>query len=290
MKATKSNVILDGKKIFHPCYCGNQEFLIKKNLEFGVCSVIECTKCGQLRTYPEPSPEALSVEYSQANEKYSTGYISDDDRSQLWGKLNNGILDDIAPFSNNQGRLLDIGCQFGELLFLARRLGYEADGLEINQGNVEYVRKQGFKVYSTILEEAEIPDNHYDAIVVNHVLEHVPNPKTFLDEVRRILRPGGLLFIGVPCFESIIPIHLKRGNWYALLPEEHIWQFGQESLITLLKDTDFNPCWINRGCDSYWGDFSLSPKDIIRWTLYKSIAKLGKGDFINVISRNEKSL
>jgi SAM-dependent methyltransferase len=290
MKTTESNVILDGENIFHPCYCGNQEFSKNKKLEFGVCSVVQCTECGQLRTYPEPSPEALAIEYSQENEKYSTIYISDEDRSQLWGNLNNGILDDIAPFSKNQGRLLDVGCQFGELLFLAKKLGYEADGLEINQGNVEYVRRQGFKVYSTILEDAEIPDNHYDTIIVNHVLEHVPNPKTFLDEVRRILRPGGFLFIGVPCFESIIPIHLKRSKWYALLPEEHIWQFGQESLTTLLHNTQFQPFWVNRGCDTYWGKFSLSPKDIIRWTLYKSIAQLGKGDFINVISRNEKRI
>ena len=284
MQRSNLNVLVDGKNLFNSCHCGSQEFLTNRKLEFGVCSVIECIQCGQLRTYPEPSPEALEIEYSQLNEKYSTGFMEDEQRQKLWGRFSNGILDEISPFSNNNGKLLDVGCQFGELLFLAKKLGYEADGLEINQGNVDYVRSQGFKVYPTILEEANIPDNYYDVIVASQVLEHVPTPKQFLEEISRILRPNGILFIGVPCFESVIPLHLKRSEWYALLPEEHIWQFGTESLTSLLKKTSFKPSWVGRGCSEYWGDLSLSPKDILRWSLYKSISRLGKGDFINVIS------
>ena len=67
----QTKYLVDGKHLFHPCWCGETAFVDNAFGKYNTCTVIRCVACGQLRTFPEPSAESLEVIYSPATEKYS---------------------------------------------------------------------------------------------------------------------------------------------------------------------------------------------------------------------------
>ncbi|HEY7837223.1 MAG TPA: class I SAM-dependent methyltransferase [Terriglobales bacterium] len=102
------------------------------------------------------------------------------------------------------GRLLDIGCSFGVLVEEARRAGFDASGLEADLGAAEFARsKFGVEVFSGRLDQAVFPPGSFDVVVLNDVIEHILDPIPFVTEVRRLLRPGGILLLETPNHRSV---------------------------------------------------------------------------------------
>ena len=271
--------------MFHPCWCGGTAFVDNAFGKYNSCTVIRCVVCGQLRTFPEPSAESLEVIYSPATEKYSEDGF-DAGRDTLFSGFGADVVRNLTPFVPKNPHLLDVGCNMGHLLFAARNAGWKADGLEINQGLVPKLRSNGFRVYDTFLETADIAPGTYDVLVANQVLEHVPDPMAFLQAPKRVVKPGGIIFLSLPCYWSPYPVLLKRDSWYSLLPEEHIWQFSQPNLMTLLQRANLSVLDYKRGCSDFAGKLSPNPKSWIRYAIYKWPKWLGLGDFHNVVLRN----
>ena len=104
--------------------------------------------------------------------------------------------------------VLDIGCGRGEWLQLLRSEGIEARGIDRNRVFIEDCRGAGLDV----LEEdaltylRSLPDNELDAVSAFHFVEHVPFEMLIriVDEIRRTLKPGGLLFLETPNPENLI--------------------------------------------------------------------------------------
>lgn len=149
--------------------------------------------------------------------------------------------------------------------------------------NAQELRDLGFAVWTDRIEQARMAGGQYDVVIANQVLEHVFEPNARLDGVYRILKPGGILFIGVPCFLSPIPLLLKRSNWYALVPDEHVWQFCERTLSRLLCSRGFVPRWYARGCSGFWGDLKPTPRSLARTLVYRSVSIARKGDFMSAI-------
>ncbi|MFM2289128.1 MAG: hypothetical protein RL684_2271 [Pseudomonadota bacterium] len=103
------------------------------------------------------------------------------------------LLDFVA-----RGPLLDIGSSMGYTLQAARELGLPAAGLEMDGAVVERCRQAGFEAQQGMMDRLPWPDAHFQLVIMKHVLEHTPDPRQALAEVRRVLRPGGGLFIAVP--------------------------------------------------------------------------------------------
>lgn len=276
---------VDGKRLFNPCWCGGTAFVDNFLGRYKTCSVIRCLQCGQLRTFPEPSADSLEVIYSPATEKYSEDGFNAE-RDALFTGFGGDVVRNLTPFVPKNPRLLDVGCNMGHLLFAARDAGWTADGLEINQGLIPTLRSHGFMVYDTFLETADIAPGTYDVLVANQVLEHVPDPLGFLQAAKRVVKPGGIIFLSLPCYLSPYPVLLKRDSWYSLLPEEHIWQFSQPNLMTLLQRADLKVLDYKRGCSDFAGKLSPNPKSWIRYAIYKWPKWFGLGDFHNVVLRN----
>ena len=242
-----------------------------------------------MRTWPEPDPEFASKLYSQESEKYHVAKGVDDTRARLWARYARSILDMVEEHTRPPGRLLDVGFNCGDLLYDARKRGWDADGLEINKGCASHMGEQGFKVFDKPLEECDdIEDDQYDALVINQVLEHVHGVNHFLESIKRVLKPEGCLFVGVPAFWSPIPLLIQRRRWYAFLPDEHVWQFSKASLEKLLAYHDFRVLDYVRGCSEFWGELSYHPKTWARWCVYRLIAACKQGDFLNFVALNEK--
>jgi SAM-dependent methyltransferase len=137
-----------------------------------------------------------------------------------------------------QGRLLDVGCGSGEWLLLMRELGWQAEGVDFDENAVKAAGQRGLEVGCGALEKQNYPDETFDAITLNHVIEHVPDPVGTLVECARILKKGGKLVIFTPNGASLSHKVFKR-HWRGLEPPRHLHVFSFQSLPALFKRAGF---------------------------------------------------
>jgi SAM-dependent methyltransferase len=133
-------------------------------------------------------------------------------------------------------RVLEIGCGTGQLLSILRsKYGAEVQGVERSDAAVAACRDRGVAVYQGALEDAGIGDASVDAVIMRHVLEHVPSPRALLAEVRRILAPGGVLLLTVPVTGGWDHRMFGR-DWDGYRIPEHLFHFPVATLDRLLAD------------------------------------------------------
>jgi 2-polyprenyl-3-methyl-5-hydroxy-6-metoxy-1,4-benzoquinol methylase len=93
-------------------------------------------------------------------------------------------------------RLLDVGCAYGAFLEMARGRGWEVSGVDLSEVACAYARQErDLHVFHGSLEQANYPGNHFSVVTLWDLIEHLDRPLDTLFEVRRILAPGGLLFV-----------------------------------------------------------------------------------------------
>jgi SAM-dependent methyltransferase len=100
---------------------------------------------------------------------------------------------------------LEIGFGEGYVLKAAQLKGWRPVGVEVTPAYAESVSKRlGVPVLLGQFQELSLPEESFDIIYVNSVLEHVTDPEGFLRECRRVLRPGGMAFFVVPNEDALI--------------------------------------------------------------------------------------
>jgi SAM-dependent methyltransferase len=142
------------------------------------------------------------------------------------------------PLPHRGARLLDVGCGRGDYLVHARGLGWDVTGIELDLGAAELARGQGIQVVPRPLAEGGFASGWFDAVTMNHVIEHFHDPWAALGETLRILKPGGLLWISTPNIDS--PLHRRFGqSWRGLEAPRHLVLFCRTALRNLLRDAGF---------------------------------------------------
>lgn len=140
--------------------------------------------------------------------------------------------------SRNNGKLLDVGCGNGSFMKNMRNLGWDVEGVDFDLNAVETAKSKGLSVRQGTLEEQEYPNNHFDAITMCHLIEHVHDPVPLLQECYRILKPGGELVIVTPNNESWGHKRFQQ-NWRGLEPPRHLHIFNLQTLHLLSSKTGF---------------------------------------------------
>lgn len=145
-------------------------------------------------------------------------------------------LENIKP-----GKLLEVGCGNGARLTQLAALGWSVEGQEVDPISAAAAREKGIKIHLGPLENIRLPDASYDAIVMNHVIEHLHEPVKLLAECRRLLSPQGTLIAVTPNVRSY-GHRIFKSNWRGLEPPRHIFLYGQESLRHIAQLAGFeNP-------------------------------------------------
>ena len=183
----------------------------------------------------------------------------------------------IQKYANGTN-LLDIGCAQGFFLFGASKAGYATKGIEIAQDAAAYARREfGLDIEAKPFEELQFAENYFDVVTLWQVLEHVPYPLMMLEEVHRILKPGGLLVVSTPNIEAI-PAKILRKRWWDI-KRLHINQFTTRTLTDILQNTGFK----NISSASYRGFVSLSIllTMVLKYLgVYEQLKALSNSDYI----------
>jgi len=145
-----------------------------------------------------------------------------------------------ADFSRYRqtNRLLDVGCGAGSLLQAARDNGWEAQGIDVSASAVSHTRNLGFEVFHGELNEAQLAKGQFDVITAVEILEHLFDPAKVVNEIHRLLRPGGLFWLTTPNCRSLAARLMGLG-WRVVSPPEHLQLFSVEGLRTLLLRAGF---------------------------------------------------
>lgn len=136
------------------------------------------------------------------------------------------------------GKILEIGSSTGVMLKLFKDRGWEILGIEPSKKACEIANSRGVKTLNTDFESAHLKDRIFDVVILNHVLEHLKNPKLIFDKCQKVLKEGGLLFIDVPNFGSL-SAKIWKSYWPYLLLGEHDWHFTHQSLDKLFTSSGF---------------------------------------------------
>jgi len=215
-----------------------------------IYSLSECVECKIAVTHPFPSEEELVRLYSCGNYRTSAGkrfgviieYLIYLSRVLKRNRINKYV---------SPGRILDIGSGRGLFLDVMRRGGWDVTGTELNEETASYARKiYNLEMFTGDLIQQNLEKESLDAININHVLEHLKNPKDILLECRRLLRKDGLLLISVPDLRSLQFV-IGKENWFLLDLPFHLFHFTEEGLVGLLKKNGFQIKRVKRFSKEY---------------------------------------
>jgi 2-polyprenyl-3-methyl-5-hydroxy-6-metoxy-1,4-benzoquinol methylase len=268
-----------GKKIQIDCpVCGKAAS--RPYLVLPECSFVKCSSCGLVYQNPQPLFVDLRDRYSRTYFEYEIA-----NEENFYKLMRLGLKDigfDEAFFARAPDKtFLDIGCATGRLLGAMKELGYTVEGVELCEQSAQYgMEKRRVPIYTGTLEDAHLPDDSFSFIHFSHLIEHVPDPRGFLLEVKRILKKGGYAIITTPNIEGFQAQFFKEA-WRSAIPD-HLFLFSKATLYKLLNDLGFS---IKRTVT--WG--GLAKGTVPGW-IKKSVdflaKRLGFGDVMLVLARN----
>jgi 2-polyprenyl-3-methyl-5-hydroxy-6-metoxy-1,4-benzoquinol methylase len=207
--------------------------------------VDQCSDCGFVYTNPRLSAKMLETYYSKMylleglDVPKSLKEFLGDRHKEIWFSKERDL--GLVLGAKSEGRLLDIGCASGTLLWMAKNKGFKVKGVEVGRKPAEFAKNElGLDVFCGQAEEACFQDREFDVVTMIHSLEHVPDPRRVLKEIHRILRDDGIFIAVVPNLESWSA--QKNGiNWMWLQPQNHYSHFTPETLSEMASREGFIP-------------------------------------------------
>lgn len=200
---------------------------------FGQCGpIVRCLGCSFVYLNPRPTADTILGAYQRVVDmRY------DEERD---GRLLT-FEESLAHLIRHErsGRLLDVGCLTGVFLQVACEGGFEVMGVEPSEWAARYAMKQGFQVHHGVTSELPDEAGRFDVITCWDVVEHFSDPREELRQMRRLLRPGGLLALSTMDVESLAPRLLgRRWPWYMQM---HLCYFSRRTLDQMLREVGFEP-------------------------------------------------
>ncbi|MCA8954656.1 MAG: class I SAM-dependent methyltransferase [Planctomycetes bacterium] len=118
--------------------------------------------------------------------------------------------------SGTERQILEVGCGAGGMLGPLSRFG-KVTGIDISREYVQYCHQRGHnRVVTGSGYELPFRDASFDLVALFDVIEHIPDDERVMQEVRRVLKPGGQVFISVPAYQFLfsqndrVAHHLRR--------------------------------------------------------------------------------
>ena len=196
--------------------------------------IVRCSICGLIYANPRPETKKLVHVYTSMVDEH---YVEEEAARRLSARPILAMLRKLKV----RGRLLDIGCATGFLLDEAHKDGWDVHGVELSGWAADYAKAKlniGTVFHGTV-EEARYPDNYFDAVILKDSIEHLVDPKGSLAEIRRILKPRGILCVNTPDCGSLVSKILKA-RWWGV-KQSHLYYFSRRTLYKMLAASGFTP-------------------------------------------------
>lgn len=232
---SKNPGIESGRIIECPC-CGSDQEKHSPFYKYPLFSYVKCSVCGLVFQNPQPVFDDLSKRY---DDEYF-GYEIENEENFLSLMLK-GLIDigfKELDFSETGKSVLDIGCATGRLLYYLKQKGWETAGVEICSLAAEYGNeKRDVNISVKPLEENCFAGGSFSFIHASHLIEHLNKPAQFMDEIFRILKPGGYTALVTPNIDGF-QSRLFKEKWRSAIPD-HMFLFSKKTLIKMAENSGF---------------------------------------------------
>lgn len=237
----------------------------------GTFTLVRCDGCSTLFQNPRPSLHDINRYYPDSYGSYAKAEAGIKGQRGLMRRViqrgqqqRTCILAHLLPASSEHPRrLLDVGCAAGLFLEAMQSYsGWQVEGVELNASAAHATSERlGIPVFAGPFEHARYPDASFDAVTLWDVLEHFHDPLTSLRELRRIIKPGGVVFIRTPNAASYVA-RLCGRYWSGYDLPRHMTIFDANTLDLALARAGFSTPVIMYTSGSY-----LAALHSLRWAL-----------------------
>lgn len=223
------------------CFGGRLALYYRQGRE-GQYRYFKCGDCGLVN---------LDLSTGLDQEQYTREWVDPTDEGDRRNHDKDMTFDFIRRHVPAPGRLLDIGCGNGRLLYVAKRAGWDVKGVELSAEAAERVSRtiDVPVVAADFLTMTPAPEDleRYDVICLRHVLEHLPDSRLAIRQIRAMLAPGGRALLEMPNIEGWDKLLkrwlVKRGLHQRRYPENfvpgHCNEFSRRSFEFLARETGF---------------------------------------------------
>ena len=240
--------------------CGHAE--AREHFRKGELRLARCGRCGMIHANPAPAEFASGKYYDQAGADY---YLSPAKLESDYAAVR--FERELRLFRSHclRGAVLDVGCSSGAFLFqLNQRFPgcYNILGTDVSGAPLDYAESRGVPVLCGDFPGQNFGGKQFAAVTCWAVIEHLLEPRQFLDKAWSILEPNGLCFVLVPNMRSLAARLL--GARYRYVYPQHLNYFTKATLTQLVetrfsvidfRSTHFNPLVI-------WQDWRGGGKEV----------------------------
>lgn len=221
--------------------------------------IVECRRCGLMRTNPRPTQGTIGVYYPDDYAPYAAlpaaaeAMPSRRPRWRRWLIARLGLQSRQLP-SITPGRLLEVGCASGQWLEGMGRQGWQVEGIEFSEAAARQARARGLAVQTASVETARPPSEPVDVIAAWMVLEHLHEPIAALRRLRDWTRDDGWLLAAVPD-AGALPRRLFGERAYDLHLPNHLYHYTPATMETLLRAAGWRlerVCWQRNANTLLW--------------------------------------
>lgn len=231
---------------------------------FEIC---RCRNCGLVSLQPQPDAESLLWHYPGALWEAGEAGRRLPERHRQARAL-------VQRWHPDPGVLLDVGCATGGFLLAMHQIGWQAHGIEVSAQQVQVARQYGADAELCSDFAGYEPRQRFDAITFNHVLEHVPSPRAYLERAAQLLNADGILLVSVPNFDSLSR-RLFGPYWTHLDLPRHLFHFTPATLCRLVESLEFQVLHITQHCRE---DNAIGVRDsLMRWLRHGVLRQPGGG-------------
>jgi len=206
--------------------------------------LVKCRECDFTFLNPQPTDQELG-------EIYSSDYFlgsTDQEQASRFANLKYATAEEYLELMEAysglaRGRFLEIGSGSGDMLLAAAKKGFKVTGVEYSSHACQTAQsrllKEGLEgeIICGEIDAISSRSGEFDVCVMADLIEHVRDPRHFVEVLHRVLRPGGVIFIATPSLDSWSS-RLLGARWMEYKPE-HLSYFNRKTLEGLLFSEGF---------------------------------------------------
>ena len=232
--------------------CGRAELRLRyTKSDYRICT---CLSCELTQLHPLPPCEAGS-------QIYGDGYFTGTDNTVGYEDYANQEREYLETFAEDvrrigefvpSGTVLDIGCGFGYFVREALAAGYDAYGVDLSADAIRAAERElPGRVFEGAFESvAEIADKRFDVIFASHLIEHIPDPRSFVRSLAERLTDDGIVVFVTPNIDSLLA-RASRARWVSFKVPEHLAYYNPRTISALVESAGLESLTIDSAYQYY---------------------------------------
>jgi 2-polyprenyl-3-methyl-5-hydroxy-6-metoxy-1,4-benzoquinol methylase len=219
---------------FNAClHCGSSDIRPLRRYEKDY--LVKCYTCKFVFCQRKPSNVELVDHYKL--------YPRANSISEITLKRYDELLNGFEKYRKTNN-LIDVGCGDGFFLMAAKKRNWNVYGTEFSQEALDLCSEKGIQMTRSPLNSDNYQPHFFDVITSFEVIEHINNPLEELRMFHKILRPGGIVYVTTPNFNSVSR-DIVGPKWNIIEYPEHLSYYTSRTLIKLFDTAGFNLCDIS---------------------------------------------